>query len=144
MLDNMETGPIKTPVQQTIINSDQMQLPPGAADLEMTYRWEINELKTSDVKSLNNVVVVVKWMKIGTDKDGNEGVFAGTTPFKNVDANNFIEFEQLSEEIVLGWVKAVVVGSYENHVDTKIIESILSKKTPKVAKPLPWAPIINT
>ena len=83
-------------------------------------------------------------MKIGTDKDGNEGVFAGVTPFKNVDANNFIEFEQLSEEIVLGWVKAVVVGEYQHHVDTKIIESILSKKTPKVAKPLPWAPIINT
>ncbi|NDC96556.1 hypothetical protein EB077_14725, partial [bacterium] len=84
------------------------------------------------------------WKKIGTDQDGITGEFSGATPFdpEQVDPNNFISFENLTEDQVLGWIKYIVVGEYENHVNQKIQEIIDSKRQPisEVISPnFPWS-----
>lgn len=107
----------------------------------MTYTWEITGIKTIDVNNVENAVVQTYWKKTGTDKEGNEGTFTGATPFpqSTIDPENFIPFSELTEEIVLGWIKAVVVGSYEEHVNAQIQKQIDSKTIKDAG--LPWAPI---
>lgn len=100
----------------------------------MNYTWKLESLRKTNTQSLNNVIVQTYWKKIGTDENGNEGSFAGATPFdiSSVDQNNFISYEDLTEEIVLDWIKSVVVGDYESHVNEQIQRQINEKVNPVI------------
>ena len=102
--------------------------------MAITYTWKITGLKTKNVSDDKQAAVVqTYWKKIGTDADGNEGTFSGATPF-TVDPTDesgpFIAFEDLTEEDVLDWIKTVVVGGYEEHVNGQIAKQIEEKISP--------------
>ena len=106
----------------------------------MTYTWEVTSLKTKNEGDNLNAVVQTYWRKTGTDEDGCVGTFDGATPFSaaNVASEDFVSFDQLTEEIVLRWIQAVVVDDYEAHVNSKIQEVI---DRDHVTQPgLPWDP----
>lgn len=111
--------------------------------MAITYTWKITGLKTKDVNAAKpSAIVQTYWQKIGTDENGNEGTFSGATPFTvdpTDDSGPFIPFEQLTEENVLEWIKTVVVGGYEEHVNDKIEEQIAEKIAPVTEAKLPWA-----
>ena len=110
----------------------------------MNYTWEITGLKRKDSPSIQNIIVQTYWKKIGTDENGNTGEFSGATPFDltTVDPNNFVPYENLTEEMVPGWIKSVVVGDYEQHVNDKIQKQINEKISPvvEVRGGFPWSP----
>ncbi len=110
--------------------------------MAITYTWEVTSLKTKNEGDNLNAVVQTYWKKIGTDENGNQGTFSGATPFTSVDvpAGEFVPFEELTEENVLDWIKAVVTGMYEEHVNKQIHKQIDEKITPVVEASLPWAP----
>ena len=112
--------------------------------MSITYTWEVINIRTTTVNNTQNVVVQTYWRKIGEDENGYKGTFNGATPF-SVDnmppGTSFIPFDQLTEEDVLSWIKAVVVGSYEEHVNGQILKQINDAKNPIVDAPLPWAPV---
>lgn len=111
--------------------------------MAITYTWEVTGLKTTNVGIKENAVVQTYWKKIGTDANGNEGSFSGATPF-TVDPTDesgpFIPFDQLTEQDVIDWIKTIVVGSYEQHVNEQIQKQIDNKANPVVEQPLPWNP----
>ena len=118
--------------------------------MAITYTWEITSLKTKnetlgDGVVLPNAVCQTYWKKIGTDEDGNEGTFSGATPFSaaNLTEENFKQFDTLTEEIVLGWIQAIVVGGYEEHVNGQIQKQIDEKVTPITESAMPWAPAVE-
>ena len=107
--------------------------------MAITYTWEITSLKTKnetlgDGVVLPNAVCQSYWKKIGTDADGNEGTFSGATPFSAAN---------LTEEIVLGWIQAIVVDGYEDHVNGQIQKQSDEKVTPIVESAMPWAPVVE-
>lgn len=106
----------------------------------MIYTWNVTGMKGIDLPNEPNTIIQTYWTKTGTDEQGNEGVFSGATPFNpaDIDPATFVPYDQLTEEIVLSWIQAVVVGSYEEHVDAQIQKQIDSKKVKD--EPLPWAP----
>ena len=112
--------------------------------MAVTYTWKVTSLKVKDVsEDRTNAIVQTYWTKTGTDEDGNQGVFSGATPFTldpTATSGPFIPFEELTEENVLDWIKSVVIGSYEDHVNSKIAEQITNKVTPTTEAKLPWAP----
>ena len=112
--------------------------------MAITYTWKVTSLKVKDVSDTRpSAVVQTYWQKIGTDENGNVGSFSGATPFTldpNDDSGPFIPFADLTEEDVLNWIKTVVVGSYEEHVNGKIQEQINEKINPVTEQSLPWAP----
>ena len=115
--------------------------------MSITYTWEITSLKTKnetlgDGVVLPNAVCQTYWKKIGTDEDGNEGTFSGATPFsaENLTADNFADFDTLTESVVLGWIQALVVGGYEEHVNSQIQKQIDEQVTPITESAMPWAP----
>lgn len=110
----------------------------------ITYTWKITGLKTQDFDGKPAAVVQTYWQKTGMDDSGNEGTFNGATPF-TIDPTDtsgpFIPFEQLTEQDVIDWIKTVVVGGYEEHVNDKIKEQIGLKVSPVVEASMPWAPV---
>lgn len=112
--------------------------------MSMTYTWEITSIKTQDQTNadgdtLQKSVVQTYWKKTGTDADGNTGSFSGATPFtaENTPAGSFVAFADLTKETVLGWIQAVVVGGYEQHVNGQI-QSQIDEQTVTEAD-MPWA-----
>lgn len=109
--------------------------------MSITYTWKITAVRTATIAEQPDFVVHVRWEKIGTDENGYKGSFIGATPLQEtVDPNgNFVPFSQLTEEMVIGWIQAVVVGEYENHVNGQIQQQI-DEQVKQVAEPtLPWA-----
>lgn len=108
----------------------------------LTYTWKVTAIRTATVEEQPDFVVHVRWEKIGTDENGNTGTFVGATPLQTtLDPNgNFVPFNELTEEMVIGWIQEIVVGSYEQHVNGQIQKQI-DAKIHVVAEPdLPWAP----
>ena len=117
--------------------------------MALTYTWKLTGLKKTSGANLSNVIVQTYWNVTGKDEDDVEGTFSGATPFDltNVDPGNFVAYEDLTEAMVLDWVKAVVVGGYKDHVDQQILKQIDGKKNPVVDvgnNDFPWAPAANT
>lgn len=116
--------------------------------MPLTYTWKVTGLKTKDEGPNARAVVQTYWEKTGTDSNGSVGKFSGATPFTsaNVPSELFVPFNELTEEIVLGWIQSVVVGSYEQHVNEQIQKQIDAAANPVVEATLPWAlePVSNT
>jgi len=78
----------------------------------------------------------------GVDGSGNEGEFAGATPFNatNVPAGSFVAFEDLTEETVLGWIKNVVETDqgYADHISSRVKLQIDDATIEEAS--MPWAP----
>lgn len=114
--------------------------------MDLTYNWKINSLKKTSGNNLTGVIVGTQWELTGTDADGNSGKFNGATPFNlsEVDPENFIPYEDLTETIVLDWIKARVVGQYWDHVNEQIEKQIEIKKNPiEEVNSLPWNPTVT-
>jgi hypothetical protein len=111
--------------------------------MALTYTWAVTSLKKTTDGSVDNFVVQSTWTCTGTDEDGDSGVFNGATPFPldSLDPATFIPYEDLTEADVIGWIQAVVVGSYKEHVDAQINKQIALIKDPVADVPegdFPW------
>ena len=106
--------------------------------MAITYEWNVTSMKVVDANNLENVVIQTYWSKKGTDENGNEGIFYGATPLPiaNLDPNNFVPYDQLTQEIVIVWIQDVIKD--QTHIDEQIQKQINLKKNPVVEKPLPW------
>ena len=117
--------------------------------MALTYEWKLIGLKKQNTEELSDVIVGTQWTLTGTDIGGNTGTFNGATPFKIQDLNGdgFIDYRDLTEELVLDWVKNIVSGSsgtnYMSHINEQIQKQIDDVKftTLNVSQSdLPWSP----
>lgn len=110
--------------------------------MAITYTWTVTGVKTTTQGQFSNAVVQTYWKKIGTDENGNEGVFSGATPLSaaDVEPGEFVPFDQLTEEIVLGWIQSSINNNtaYTDHINQKIADEIQKKMDPVVERPVPW------
>jgi len=115
----------------------------------LSYTWKLTGLKKQNTNDVNDVVIGTQWKVYGTDVDGNEAFFTGATPFhlNTLNTGSFIDYQNLTEETVLGWIKNVVSGSgasnYMEHINEQLHKDIDSKKWIKLdvnEENLPWSP----
>ena len=115
----------------------------------LTYEWKLIGLKKQDSENVNEAIVGTNWKITATDEDGNVGTFTGATPFSisTINTGSFVPYHELTEEIVLGWVKNHVSGSgptnYMEHINKQIQKEIVATKWVKVEVDeanLPWSP----
>lgn len=112
--------------------------------MEITYTWKVTNLKKLDsIEGLSDVVVHSRWVRTGTDEDGNTGEFNGATPLRLPDSGSgtFTPFEELSEETVVEWIKGEIASQhgYEEHIVQQITKQINAKKNPITdVNMLPW------
>lgn len=110
--------------------------------MALTYTWAITELALTTVGDKQDYVVQSRWTCTGTDENGLTGTFSGATPFTpDPSQSGFTPYDQLTEAQVLGWIQAVVVGQYLDHVNGVIDEQIAKKKDPVTqTSQFPWSP----
>jgi hypothetical protein len=107
----------------------------------MTYTWQVINLITrtelsSDGVSLPEAVVNIHWRRSGVDGDGNTASINGYAPLdaSNVLAANFVGFNDLTEDVVTGWLDSTL--STEDY-NAKIVAKIA--KTGEITKAVPWS-----
>ena len=116
--------------------------------MELTYEWTLKSLKKATTNDITNAIIGTNWSVKGTNSDGLSGEFVGATPFdlKSIDTGSFIEYNDLTEELVLGWIKDYVSGSsptnYWGHVSERIEKQITDQTMTVVevgSQNLPWS-----
>lgn len=106
----------------------------------MTYTWQIVGIRKKQINETPNTITEVVWMKIGTDENQKSGSFMGTTELPTPDPNNFISYETLTEEVVLGWVQSIGAGASEESINSIINEQIEQSNNPLIeSTELPWS-----
>lgn len=114
-----------------------------------TYEWKLVGLRKQNTDTLEDVVVGTNWKVTATDEQGNQGSFVGATPFspKDLNGDGFVDYRDLTEDLVIGWIKNEVSGSgpknYWDHISEQIGKEIYAKKYNRVTvmeTDLPWAP----
>lgn len=98
----------------------------------MEHIWKIEHLETSNLGDLLNVVTVAHWRVNCFDAGSYVGTSYGSVALSTPE-DDFIDFENLSEEIVLGWVKDALGA-----LSVETAESAAAQTVPELPK-LPWA-----
>jgi hypothetical protein len=94
----------------------------------MIYTWKITGVKTKTEGIYEKSIVQVYWSKTGTDENQNSGSFHGVTAFTSLtkeENEQFIPFEDITDDMLVDWLKTVVVGDYETYVNNFISKQIL-------------------
>ena len=109
--------------------------------MSITYSWQVTNMNTKNAGDLENAVIQIYWLKTGVDKDGIEGYCQGETTFNtaNISPEEFVPYEDLTEEIVLGWIQNTINEAYHAGIDEQIQSMIDDKKNPIMSPGLPWA-----
>jgi hypothetical protein len=108
--------------------------------MSFTYEWNVKSLKTKTEGANADSVIQVYWSVTGKDANNVTGTFDGATPFSSVGQENFVPYEDLTEEIVIGWIQEEVNArfGYMDHIDRTIQRKIDEKVNPQVEQDLPW------
>ena len=114
-----------------------------------TFDWKLTALRKQQSVNIDDAVVGTQWKLTATDEDGFSGEFTGATPFdlNAINTGSFVPYSELTETMVLGWVKNLVSGSsaynYMPHIMQQIQKEIDKKKWSRLdvnENDLPWSP----
>lgn len=120
--------------------------------MNLTYKWVVTGIKIKDQKNqfgetLPKTVFQTYWRVDATNEKGEDASFSGATPFsaETVPAGEFVPFEELTEELVTGWIRARVENdpTFSEHIRErliKMIESTHGYETSLEQSDLPWTP----
>jgi hypothetical protein len=113
--------------------------------MNISYTWKITGLRAKDISDdRKNTVVQTYWEKTGTDDQGNTGTFLGATPLEvDPEADSHVPFDELTEEIVIGWIQEHIQVSAEYHINDEIQKQISEKRESVSDVMLSWK-VIST
>jgi hypothetical protein len=113
----------------------------------INYTWKVTELYTQTIEGNEDYVVIAHCETIGVD-----GEFTASVPnviqFNTQEVTNFIPYKDLTEELVVGWIKEVLTkdGVLDEDgvlaIEESIANQIAMQKNPPVTPeitPLPWS-----
>lgn len=105
------------------------------------YTYEILSLYTApSVDNLSSVVKRVTWRYQVKDGIYVADIYKDTY-FNSADPSNFINYDELTPEIIFGWISKVEdIFSIQNDLDTKLL---LVKNPVIVEKEIPWNNVIG-
>jgi hypothetical protein len=98
----------------------------------MEFNWNIVQM---DRKTSDGFVVTVHYTVTATDEDYSASTY-GTVGYTQADDETYIPFEELTPEIVVGWIKESLG---EETVQESLASQIEAKKNPVQLSGLPWA-----
>lgn len=105
-----------------------------------TYTWTVNQMYTVQQPDPNYVVNVL-WTLTGVDGQYTASI-GGNSTFDSNQSSTFIPYNQLTQDIVIGWVQAQLgtqgIANYEANVQGQINSMINPPISPENT-PLPWS-----
>ena len=106
----------------------------------ITSHWSIIALDTiPSLDELTNVISVIHCEKLAVSDDGFNARWYGTVSVAAPHTAAFTPYEEVTEEMVIGWVEDSLhtVG-----VDDNLVAQIDNQRNPPIVNlPLPWIPV---
>jgi hypothetical protein len=106
-----------------------------------TYTWNVTALYTETIAGEQNYVVIANYNVVGVD-DTYSASLSNIARFSTESVSPFIPYEDLTNEIVIGWIQAELGVDGVNNLEACIQGQIDSQINPPVVPqntPLPWA-----
>jgi hypothetical protein len=100
----------------------------------MTTTFKINAL---DRDTSDGFVTTAHWAASQLDGEFTASTYS-TQSFAKEDGVNLIPYADLTEEIVVGWVKAALGEEAVAAIDTSLAANIAEQKAPSKATGTPW------
>ena len=111
--------------------------------VQLTHTFKILAVKNDTVSSTSRVVLIITYLILGADKDGNVAQHEGTLKFDRETAvkPGFIPFEQLTEDTLIGWVKSSLDTGDLERIDYLLRSQIQNAKEAQLDSTVPWLPV---
>lgn len=105
-----------------------------------TFNWTVKQLLTQTIDGEQNYVVIANYDVVGVDGEYSSSI-SDSVRFSTDNVDNFTPYDQLTNDIVVGWIKSVLgpdtVANYEESIQGQIDSQINPPVTPQNT-PLPW------
>ena len=117
--------------------------------MDISYEWDFNPLQSYPTSSdKNDVVFMVHWQLCGStgsieDSTYYDASMIGVQPIQYASGSDFIAFNDLTKEIVYGWVTGsmgqeqvkLLFANIENQIQDKITPKIITQQPPWIINP---------
>ena len=106
----------------------------------INYTWKVTQLLTETIEGNENYVVIAHCETIGVDGEYSASV-PNVIQFSTEDVTVFIPYEDLTEEMVINWIKESLGEEGVLSIEASIQAQIEAQKNPPVTPqetPLPW------
>ena len=106
-----------------------------------TYNWNVTALYTETIAGEQNYVVIANYEVVGVDGTYSASL-SNIARFSTENVDNFTPYEDLTNEIVIGWIQAELGVDGVSNLEACIQGQIDSQINPPVVPqntPLPWA-----
>ena len=115
----------------------------------MAATWTIESLeRTFELNEESNVVTKIHWNcndSVTIQVDGEDrnipGRVSGTQPLDTSDLEDFVSYEDVTEEVALGWLMDSEEEGFQDVVEAKIVAQIERQITPTEGSGIPWATV---
>jgi hypothetical protein len=98
------------------------------------------EFKTTKMdRFLENDFVCNVYYTISKKENSYVASIESTVSFVNQQEKTLIPYSDLTEEIVIDWVKNSIGADSLNEIDLFLTNNIVDQKTPKIISNVPWA-----
>ena len=102
--------------------------------------WNVTQLYTETIEGKEDYVVLANCETIGVDGEYTASV-PNVIQFSTEEVGTFIPYADLTEELVVGWIKEVLTEDGVLTIEESIANQINVEKNPPVTPeitPLPW------
>lgn len=105
------------------------------------FNWIVNQLFTETIEGKQDYVVIAGFEVVGVDGEYTANV-TGTQTFSTETVGPFVPYEDLTNEIVTGWIQVSlgpdgvdnIYACIQGQIDSQINPPVVPQNTP-----LPWA-----
>lgn len=107
-----------------------------------TYNWTVTQLYTETIEGKSDYVVNAVYDVVGVDGEYTASLTSNNAQFSTANVTTFIPYEDLTEAIVVAWIKESLGENGIISIEACIQGQIDSQINPPVSPvntPLPWA-----
>ena len=104
--------------------------------MSTTYSWKVNNLERTVV---DGVVYVVHYSVSAADDTYQAGAYGSVGLNTPVEGYTVIPYGDLTEEVVVGWVKSILGAEQVTSVEAQLQAQLDEQRTPSKAVGVPWS-----
>jgi hypothetical protein len=100
--------------------------------MEIVYNWQINQM---DRLTSDGFVVTVHYTVTAQEGEYTASTY-GTVGYSEQPGESYTPYDQLTQEMVIGWVQTSLG---KDTVESSLVSQIEAQKQPKQVSGLPWS-----
>ena len=106
--------------------------------MSTTFTLKINDLRVIQLTDQPNMVCQIDYEYVGVNDNDRAQMYIGTARLNTVDVESFVSFEELTEEVIVGWLEDIWSDTHYTHMQEQINARLDAPVITSAAKP--WEP----